>query len=404
MNKIESLIDKLCPNGVEFRNLGEVCEYIRGITYDKNQEISNNADSCECWKVLRANNIDLQHNRLNFDDIKLIQKIAIDEKKLLKENDILICAGSGSKEHIGKVAFIESDMDFTFGGFMGVVRILNQNLNARFLFFYLASDFFTDYLKTALNSSTINNLSLSIMQNFKIPIPPIEIQNEIVKVLDSFTQLQTQLQTELQARKKQYAYYRNKLLSIKELQKRSNDVKIMNLGEVCEILDNKRKPISKHNRIAGEFPYYGANGIMDYVNDYIFDGDFVLIGEDGSVINDDGTPVLNFASGKFWLNNHAHILSSKTNSIKFIYYALSCCKIDNFVNKGIGAKLNQNDLKQIKIPIPPIEIQNEIVKILDSFDKLVNDLTSGIPAEITARQKQYEYYREKLLSFKNIAE
>lgn len=97
------------------------------------------------------------------------------------------------------------------------------------------------------------------------------------------------------------------------------------LGEVVEILDSKRKPISKSQRISGKYPYYGANGIQDYVNDFIFDGTFILLGEDGSVINEDGSPVLNWATGKIWVNNHAHILAEKSNKsiLRYIYFGFA---------------------------------------------------------------------------------
>ena len=178
-------------------------------------------------------------------------------------------------------------------------------------------------------------------------------------------------------------------------------VPYVTLGEVCEVYDNLRKPIAKSKRVGGDYPYYGANGIQDYVNGYLFDGEYLLIGEDGSVMNKDSSPVLHFVSGKFWANNHAHIIQSKNNNLRFLYYALQCCNIFNLV-KGTPPKLNQENLKTIQIPLPPLAVQEEIVSILDKFDSLTNDLVNGIPAEIEARKKQYEYYRERLLDFKEI--
>ncbi len=212
MHKIERLLQTLAPKGVEFRKLGDIGEYIRGVTYKKNQEINN----LECGiKVLRANNITLS-NHLNFEDIKVINKnVKIRKEQYLKKNDILICAGSGSSEHIGKVAFIDTDFDYVFGGFMGVIRI--REINSRFVYHIFTSNIFKQYLEKSLNTTTINNLNANILQNFLIPIPPLEIQQEIVKILDAFTELNTELNTELKARKKQYEYYREKLLTFKPL-------------------------------------------------------------------------------------------------------------------------------------------------------------------------------------------
>ena len=173
------------------------------------------------------------------------------------------------------------------------------------------------------------------------------------------------------------------------------------LGEVVEILDYLRKPISKDKRETGIYPYYGANGILEYVKDYIFHGTFLLFGEDGSVINKDGSPVLNWASGKIWVNNHAHVLSEKSDValLRYIYHYLSTTDVSSIV-RGVPPKINQQNLKSILIPIPPFPIQQEIVNILDKFTALDAELQ----AELEARRKQYEYYREKLLTFSNIAE
>ena len=122
--------------------------------------------------------------------------------------------------------------------------------------------------------------------------------------------------------------------------------------------------------------------------------------EDGSVINTDNSPVLNWATWKIWVNNHAHVLSEKRDiaDLRYLFYSLSIIDISNIVY-GTPPKLNKTNLQNIQIPLPPLEIQQEIVKILDSFDTLVNNLTDWLPAEIAARRQQYEYYREKLLTF-----
>ncbi|WRB32487.1 restriction endonuclease subunit S [Helicobacter pylori] len=175
-------------------------------------------------------------------------------------------------------------------------------------------------------------------------------------------------------------------------------VEFRKLGEVCEILDNRRIPIAKNKRNPGIYPYYGANGIQDYIDNYIFDGDFVLVGEDGSVINKDNTPVVNWASGKIWVNNHAHVLQTKNElKLKFLYFYLQTIDVSYCV-AGTPPKINQENLKKITIPIPPLEIQQEIVKILDAFTELNTELNT----ELKARKKQYEYYQNMLLDFNDI--
>ncbi|TVL79303.1 restriction endonuclease subunit S [Brachyspira hyodysenteriae] len=176
-------------------------------------------------------------------------------------------------------------------------------------------------------------------------------------------------------------------------------VEYKKLYEVISILDNLRKPVSKDKRTKGIYPYYGANGIQDYVDNYIFDGTFILMGEDGSVINKDNSPVLNWASGKIWVNNHAHVLfNDNINTLRFIFYYLQTIDISNIV-RGTPPKINQQNLRNIEIPLPPIEIQKEIVRILDEFTLKTTELQELLHKEYISRKKQYEYYRDKLLTF-----
>ncbi|MEL3903332.1 MAG: restriction endonuclease subunit S [Treponema phagedenis] len=171
------------------------------------------------------------------------------------------------------------------------------------------------------------------------------------------------------------------------------------LGEVVKILDSQRKPISKDKREAGNYPYYGANGILDYVNDYIFDGVFLLMGEDGSVINKDKSPVLHWAEGKIWVNNHAHVLAENKEIVllRFVYFFLTTTDVSTIV-RGTPPKINQQSLRSIQIPIPSLETQEKIVKILDQFTNYVTELQVKLRTELQARTKQYNYYRDMLLS------
>ena len=165
------------------------------------------------------------------------------------------------------------------------------------------------------------------------------------------------------------------------------------LGEVCKVLDSQRKPVSKGNRSQGEYPYYGANGIQDYVDGYIFDGTYLLLGEDGSVINTDNSPVLHWATGKIWVNNHAHILQENNKALlRYLYYTLQCTDVSDIV-RGMPPKINQANMRNILIPIPSLEEQTRIVGILDTFTSAIDNLKE----QIAQRRKQYEYYRDQLL-------
>lgn len=177
-----------------------------------------------------------------------------------------------------------------------------------------------------------------------------------------------------------------------------NGVEYKKLEDCCNILDNERKPVTKSARIKGEYPYYGANGIQDYVSDYILDGTFVLVGEDGSVINKNGNPVVTWAEGKIWVNNHAHVIKEKENVLlRYLYHYIQTINVSVLIHGNIP-KLNQGDFRNLRIAVPPLEVQCEIVHILDDFTLLSALLSAELSAELKARQQQYEYYKDKLFS------
>ena len=179
----------------------------------------------------------------------------------------------------------------------------------------------------------------------------------------------------------------------------------LTLDKISENCDRQRKPVTKAKREAGEYPYYGASGIVDYVSDYIFDGDYLLISEDGANLLARNTPIAFSISGKNWVNNHAHVLKFDSYELRrYVEIYLNSIDLSKFISGGAQPKLNQENLNKIMIPIPEDEKVKSIVNILDRFDTLCNNLTTGLPAEIEARQKQYEYYRDKLLSFEEKGE
>ena len=172
------------------------------------------------------------------------------------------------------------------------------------------------------------------------------------------------------------------------------------LGEVCDVANNTRKPVKASLRISGRIPYYGANNIQDYVDGYTHDGEYVLIAEDGSASLENYS--IQWASGKFWANNHVHIVRGKTGlDNRFLFHYLQFINFIPYLSGSGRAKLTKSQLLSIKLPIPPLKIQKEIVQILDKFTDYVTELTAELTAELTLRQKQYSFYRDKLLSFED---
>ena len=173
------------------------------------------------------------------------------------------------------------------------------------------------------------------------------------------------------------------------------------MEDISENCDSQRKPVTKGNRNAGGYPYYGASGIVDYVDDYIYDGDYLLISEDGANLVARVTPIAFSITGKNWVNNHAHVLRfNNPYEQKYVELYLNGIDLSKYISGAAQPKLNQKNLNSIVIPLPSVERTTHIVKTLDSLERLCDDMYFGLPAEIEARQKQYEYYRDKLLTFR----
>jgi type I restriction enzyme S subunit len=270
-------------------------------------------------------------------------------------------------------------------------------LHAKFLYHFMTSGFKQYILMKSVGATAIS-IRKPMIEDFQTPIPcpdnpkkSLEIQAEIVRILDAFTELTTELTT----RKKQYNHYRDQLLSFEDGQ-----VEWKTLGELAENLDSKRKPITSGLRETGDIPYYGASGIVDYVKDHIFDGDYLLVSEDGANLLARNTPIAFSISGKSWVNNHAHVLKFETyHERRLIEFYLNKIDLTPYISGAAQQKLNKNNMESISIPNPSPEEKKHIVAILDKFDVLTNSITEGLPREIELRQKQYAHYRDVLLSF-----
>lgn len=356
-NKIEELIAKFCPEGVEFRELGEVAEIGTGS--------SNGNEAVEGGKYPL-------YVRSKF--IKYIDTFEFDEEAIIIPGE----GGVGDIFHYvnGKYALHQRAYRIHF---------LTKDISARFAYFYLFFSFKAFITKHAVNA-TVSSIRKPMIEKFKIPIPPLEIQQEIVDILDKFTQLEAELEAELEARKKQYEHYRNQLLTFPE-----GGVQWMALGEISKIKNGK--DWKKLN--SGNIPVYGTGGVMGYVDTFAYDKPTVLIPRKGSITN------VFYINEPFWNVDTIYYTEIDTTQIapKFFYYFMKTVDLTKLDTGSGRPSLTQAILDKIKIPIPPLAEQNRIVAILDKFDALTTDISTGLPAELKARRAQYEYYRGKLLTF-----
>lgn len=295
-------------------------------------------------------------------------------------------------------------------------RIATSNdkklLSNKYLYYWLQNNI--KLLNTFYRGAGIQHPNMKSVLTMKIPVPPLPVQQEIVRILDSFSELEKELEKELEAREKQYECYRNQLLSFGEGGDHACDVKWMKLGEVVKKISSGGTPNTKKQE------YY--NGTIPWLRTQ--EVDFGEIYTTGVYITEEG---LKNSSAK-WIPANCVIMAmygatvgkvavnriplttnqaccnlecdSNRLHYKFLYYFL-CDRYKYIKSLGQGSQtnINANIVKNLQIPLPPLAEQKRIVEILDKFDALVNDISIGLPAEINARRKQYEYYREKLLTF-----
>ena len=370
MNKLKELINKLCPNGVEYKNIQELCKISRGKVMSKDF-IKSNAGEYPVYSSQTENNGELgKISTYDFD------------------GEYLTWTTDGA--NAGSVFYRKGKFSVT--NVCGLLEVKNKVMIPKFLYYVLSIEA-PKYVNAGMGNP---KLMSNVMAKIKVPVPPLEVQCEIVHILDDFTLLSAELSAELKARKKQYEYYKKTLFENK-------NIELKTLKELATNCDNKRKPITRGNREKGEYPYYGASGIVDYVKGYIFDGDYLLISEDGANLVARKTPIAFSISGKNWVNNHAHVLKFSNMYLqKYVEMYLNYINIEQYISGAAQPKLNQVNLNKIVIPIPNNDTLKNIVDILLKFDKITNDISEGLPAEIEARQKQYEYYRDKLLTFKEL--
>ena len=380
MSKLEELIERLCPDGVEYKPIKETYKRLKGtpITAAKMKEIQNPKGNIRIFAGGKTI-IDAMEDDIPNANITRVPAVLVQSR--------------------GIIDAVYYDKPFTFKNEMWAYTS-DTVIETKFLYYILKNNIHT-FRDAASGMGSLPQISLKVTEEFKVPVPPLEVQREIVHILDSYTasnnELKEQLEKELAARQKQYAHYKEFLFE--SLQ----DVESTTLDKISINRDSQRKPVTSSKREAGKIPYYGASGIVDYVKDYIFDGDYLLVSEDGANLLARSTPIAFSISGKTWVNNHAHILEFPNyHTRKFVEYYLNSIDLSPFISGGAQPKLNQKNLNKIDIPIPPLSEQQRIVDILDRFDALCNDITSGLPAEIEARKKQYEYYRDKLLTFKEL--
>jgi type I restriction enzyme S subunit len=392
MSKLEELITELCPNGVPYMEIGKCIRKVPSI--DWNLHKNKKFRYVDLSSVDRATHKITQTTEIDY------RSAPSRAKQLILEGDVLF---GTTRPTLKRYYFVERFLDnqVCSTGFC-VLRPNEDIVSQRWLYHILSTEKFSSYVEKFQQGAGYPSISDKDVKAFIIPVPPLPIQEEIVRILDTFSELTAELTAELTveltARKKQYEYYRALLLPDKTR-------KHVALGDVCKITRGRVMSKEYLRDNAGQYPVYSSqtanSGIFGFIDTYDYDDESITWTTDGA----NAGSVFYHANEKFSITNVCgllRVINKQEISTRYLYFLLQIIA-KGYVSSGMGnPKLMSNTLSRIQINIPPLEEQKRIVSILDRFDSLCNDLSNGLPAEIEARKKQYEYYRDKLLTFKEL--
>ena len=322
---------------------------------------------------------------------------------------------------IGTCAVVDRDTPLAYYVSLALLRPNNSFLNSKYLKYYIESKYGRKelYKRTLVNAVPIK-VNMGDIGKIMIAIPPLEVQAEIVKILDNFTELTAELTAELSARKKQYEYYRDLLLDFGVHGGGTSECEWRTLGEIADLLSgfpfDSRKfsgagiRLMRGMNIKRGFLDFSESNNRYWTNDeglekYRLQNDDIVIAMDGSLVGKSFGLVSEVQLPLLLVQRVARIRAKENADNRYIYYCITSAfpsYVDSQKTEGAVPHISLKDISNFKIPFPPIEEQRRIASILDRFDKLCNDISEGLPAEIEARRKQYEYYRDKLLSFEEV--
>lgn len=306
----------------------------------------------------------------------------------IERNDVLINITGDSVARVCQVP--DQVIPARVNQHVSIIRPNDSLLIPKFLKYFLLNPIFKNYmLGLASVGGTRNALTKAMIEDFEIPLPPLETQRriaEILSALDEKIELNRQTNATLEAMAQ--AIFDEWFVRFNfpgddgervesELGPIPRGWRVGKLGDIINNFDSKRVPLSSREREKrkGIYPYYGAASILDYVDDYLFDGIYLLMGEDGTVVTEENTPILQYVSGKFWVNNHAHVIQGKDCfSTEFIYLILRKMNIKHIVTGAVQPKINQGNMNNLKVIIPPDTLVGQFQNLINPFFSLILNL------------------------------
>lgn len=422
MSKLDELIRELCPAGVEYKTLGEIAvDIYRGAGITRDQVTVDGTPCVRYGEIYTTYGVWFDKCVSHTDEAKLTSK------KYFEYGDVLFAITGESVDDIAKCcAYIGHEKCLAGGD----IVVLKHNQDPKYLSYVLATTDARQQKSKGKVKSKVVHSSVPAIREIKVPIPPIEIQREIVRILDDYTEniveLQNQLTAEITARQKQYEFYRDKLLTFDVLRGGTID---FDREILCRIADLGKWSGGKTPSMAekkywesGTIPWVSSKDVkqpilsdtIDHITNAAVDEASMTVYPAGSVAIVTRSGILRhtfpvtYIPFETTVNQDIKILVTKEGiSSRYVSHALQAYgESIRRTTKKQGGTVDSLDFQKVlayKIPVPPLDVQNRIVNVLDNFEKICSDLNIGLPAEIEARQKQYEYYRDKLLTFKEVA-
>ena len=389
MSRLAELIKELCPDGMEYRRLGEIADLQRGGGMPKKLFIDEGIPAIHYGHIFTKYGI---HTKCA---AAYLAPEDADKLTRVYPGDLVVANTSENLEDVGKGVVWLGEAEGVTGGHATVVR--SKTVDSVFLSYFLRTEDFALKKRKYSQGTKVVELSAANLSKIDIPVPPLAVQREIVRILDQFTTLEAELEAELEARRTQYEHYRNHLLSYESLAARG-PVEMVKLGDMLEMRAGNSissKYIFERSDSEHIYPCYGANGVRGYVRSMTHEHDASIIGRQGALCGN-----VTYADGPFFATEHAVVVSPRVElSQRWLYHALIVANLSQYATKSAQPGLSVRRVAEVEIPVPRLSEQYRIADLLDGFDALVNDITSGLPAEIAARRAQYEHYRDRLLSF-----
>ena len=383
MSKLKELIEIYCPDGVEYKPINETTDMKRGTSLTK-----QNAVRGDIPVVSGGREPAFYHNKAN------------------REGAVVTVAGSGAGA--GYVQYFETPIFandcFTLQG--------KQGVSTKYIYYCLSN--MQERIYATKKGGGVPHVHISDIENVEIPVPPLPVQEEIVRILDKFTELEEELEEELELRKKQYEYYRDKMLSLSDYDGEVEEIHLKDIGKVC--MCKRIMKAQTNSDFENGVPFFkiGTFGkepdcciskdlFEDYKNRFSYPkkGNVLIsaAGTIGRTVVFDGEPAYFQDSNIVWIDNdNSKVLDAYLNYV----YQTNPWRVSD---GGTISRLYNGNIEETKIVIPKnLDEQKRIIDLLDKFSTLTTDISEGLPAEIKMRRQQYEYYRDKLLDFKRISE